>query len=77
MPADQPSATKPLVSRDPIRLAMLGCSADNGHPYSWSAILPFRHGGGGLDAVHAEDMSLIEIGQGAYRMVYAALERGD
>ena len=38
MPADQPSATKPLVSRDPIRLAMLGCSADNGHPYSWSAI---------------------------------------
>jgi hypothetical protein len=60
MPADQPSATKPLVSRDPIRLAMLGCSADNGHPYSWSAILPFRHGGGGLDAVHAEELDPVD-----------------
>lgn len=28
----------PLVSSDPIRLAMLGCTAGNGHPYSWSAI---------------------------------------
>jgi predicted dehydrogenase len=27
-----------LVTRDPIRLALLGCSAGNGHPYSWSAI---------------------------------------
>jgi predicted dehydrogenase len=27
-----------LATRDPIRLAMLGCSAGNGHPYSWSAI---------------------------------------
>ena len=28
----------PLVERETIRLAMLGCSAGNGHPYSWSAI---------------------------------------
>ncbi|MBN1558331.1 MAG: Gfo/Idh/MocA family oxidoreductase [Lentisphaerae bacterium] len=27
-----------LSDRDPIRLAVLGCSAGNGHPYSWSAI---------------------------------------
>jgi hypothetical protein len=33
------------------------------------------YGGEGLDAVHAEDMSLIEIGQGAYRMVYAACDQ--
>jgi len=26
------------------------------------------HRGDGLDAVHAEDMSLVEIGDGAYRM---------
>lgn len=32
------------------------------------------HGGGGLDAVHAEDMSLIGIGGGAYRMYYAACD---
>ena len=32
------------------------------------------HGGEGLDAVHAEDMSLIEIGDGAYRMYYAACD---
>ena len=29
----------------------------------------------GLDAVHAEDMSLIEIGDGVYRMYYAACDR--
>ena len=29
----------------------------------------------GLDAVHAEDMSLIEIGSGIYRMYYAACDR--
>lgn len=29
---------KPIVNRDPIRLAMLGCTSGNGHPYSWSAI---------------------------------------
>jgi len=26
------------MDRDEIRLALLGCSAGNGHPYSWSAI---------------------------------------
>jgi len=31
--------------------------------------------GEGLDAVHAEDMSLIAIGDGAYRMYYAACDR--
>src|SRR5690242_8149920 len=29
---------RPLVARDTIRLAMLGCTSGNGHPYSWSAI---------------------------------------
>ena len=29
--------TLPLT-RDPIRLAMLGCTSGNGHPYSWSAM---------------------------------------
>ena len=28
----------------------------------------------GLDAVHAEDMSLVDIGQGRYRMYYAACD---
>jgi len=28
----------PLVKRNDIRLAMLGCTSGNGHPYSWSAI---------------------------------------
>lgn len=32
------SSAKPLVSRDTIRLAMLGCTSGNGHPYSWSAM---------------------------------------
>lgn len=27
-----------LVRRDTIRLAMIGCTSGNGHPYSWSAI---------------------------------------
>ena len=31
--------------------------------------------GGGLDAVHAEDMSLIRIGRNKYRMYYAACDR--
>ncbi len=26
------------IASDPIRLAMLGCTSGNGHPYSWSAI---------------------------------------
>lgn len=33
------------------------------------------YGGEGLDAVHAEDMSLIEIGHGKYRMYYAACDK--
>jgi hypothetical protein len=33
------------------------------------------YGGEGLDAVHAEDMSLIKIGQGKYRMYYAACDK--
>ena len=33
------------------------------------------YGGEGLDAVHAEDMSLIEIGNGTYRMYYAACDK--
>jgi hypothetical protein len=32
-------------------------------------------GGEGLDAVHAEDMSLIELGNGIYRMYYAACDK--
>ena len=31
--------------------------------------------GKGLDAVHAEDMSLVQIGQGQWRMYYAACDR--
>ena len=33
-------AVPPALIKDPnnIRLAMLGCSRDNGHPYSWSAM---------------------------------------
>ncbi len=30
--------TLPIAS-NPIRLAMLGCTSGNGHPYSWSALL--------------------------------------
>ena len=33
------------------------------------------HDAAGLDAVHAEDMSLIKIGEGMYRMYYAACDR--
>ena len=33
------------------------------------------HGREGLDAVHAEDMSVIEIGPGRYRMYYAACDK--
>ncbi len=28
----------PLVARTPIRLAMIGCTSGNGHPYSSSAM---------------------------------------
>lgn len=30
--------SKPLIDRSEIRLAMLGCTPGNAHPYSWSAI---------------------------------------
>ena len=33
------------------------------------------YGGDGLDAVHAEDMSLVRIGRGEYRMYYAACDK--
>ena len=33
------------------------------------------YGGDGLDAVHAEDMSVLEIGEGKYRMYYAACDK--
>ena len=33
------------------------------------------HGAEGIDAVHAEDMSVISIGEGAYRMYYAACDK--
>ena len=33
------------------------------------------YGGDGLDAVHAEDMSLIQFGPGQYRMYYAACDK--
>lgn len=33
------------------------------------------HGREGLDAVHAEDMSLVPIGAGGYRMYYAACDK--
>ncbi len=32
------------------------------------------YGGDGVDAVHAEDMSLIELEDGRYRMYYAACD---
>jgi hypothetical protein len=33
------------------------------------------YGGDGLDAVHAEDMSLLPLGDGRYRMYYAACDK--
>lgn len=33
------------------------------------------YGGAGLDAVHAEDMSLVQIGKNEYRMYYAACDK--
>ena len=33
------------------------------------------HGQEGIDAIHAEDMSLVKIGAGRYRMYYAACDR--
>ena len=31
--------------------------------------------GDGIDAVHAEDMSVIHLGEGRYRMYYAACDK--
>jgi hypothetical protein len=39
------------------------------------AIDGLGYGGEGLDAVHAEDMSLIQIGNDKYRMYYAACDK--
>lgn len=33
------------------------------------------HGADGLDAVHAEDMSMVEVADGTYRMYYAACDK--
>jgi hypothetical protein len=35
------------------------------------------YGGEGLDAVHAEDMSVVPTGGGKYRMHYAACDRDE
>lgn len=49
----------------------------DGLEWKWKecAIDGAGYGCEGLDAVHAEDMSLIEIGQGEYRMYYAACDQ--
>lgn len=39
------------------------------------AIDGLGYGGPGLDAVHAEDMSMIKIGKDTYRMYYAACDK--
>ena len=39
------------------------------------AIEGLGYGGAGLDALHAEDMSLVQIGNGKYRMYYAACDK--
>lgn len=39
------------------------------------AIDGLGYGGDGLDAVHAEDMSLVQLGPGEYRMYYAACDK--
>lgn len=38
------------------------------------AIVGSGYGGDGMDAVHAEDMSLVKIGNGRFRMYYAACD---
>ena len=40
-----------------------------------SAIEGPGYGREGVDAVHAEDMSLVQIGDGKYRMYYAACDK--
>lgn len=69
---DVPLGTKvpPHPSQDPS-------AVDNGLAWGKSvcAVEGERYDGDGLDAVHAQDMSLIEIGTGFYRMYYAACDR--
>jgi hypothetical protein len=52
------------------------CSVDG---LAWNragcAIEGTGYGRDGLDAVHAEDMSLVKIGEGKYRMYYAACDK--
>ena len=52
-------------------------TSENGLEWERSGLILEGAGynGEGLDAVHAEDMSLIELGEGAYRMVYAACDK--
>jgi hypothetical protein len=51
-------------SRDGLAWDRAGCAIDGS-----------GHGGEGLEAVHAEDMSLIRIDNGTYRMYYAACDK--
>lgn len=51
-------------STDGLDWVRAGCAIDG-----------LGYGGDGLDAVHAEDVSLIQIGQAAYRMYYAACDK--
>ena len=54
----------------------VACSADG---MVWQrgkcAIEGQGYGGAGLDAIHAEDMSLVKIGNDKYRMYYAACDK--
>ena len=51
------------VSADGLAWERAGCAIEGA-----------GHGGDGLDAVHAEDMSVIQLDDGRYRMVYAACD---
>ena len=55
------------------------CVAHSADGLQWDrcgcAIEGAGYGGEGLDAVHAEDMSLIQLDDGRYRMYYAACDK--
>jgi hypothetical protein len=51
-------------SRDGLRWEPVGCAIEGA-----------GYGGEGLDAVHAEDMSLVQLDDGRYRMYYAACDK--
>lgn len=51
-------------SADGLTWERAGCTIDG-----------LGYGGAGLDAVHAEDMSLVQFGTGKYRMYYAACDK--